>query len=126
MTYNKKSIAPILLFIVWSILLATVCLVGITNVLADTVPSTLTYSSSVEQQLYNTGKDNWVSCTNNSCSLWGSSNSGVPSWLSYTFKSSLKTGYTYFFDISIQFNYSNNSNSSTARSKDTRSFPFPF
>lgn len=112
MTYNKKSIAPILLFIVWSILLATVCLVGITNVLADTVPSTLTYSSSVEQQLYNTGKDNWVSCTNNSCSLWGSSNSGVPSWLSYTFKSSLKTGYTYFFDISIQFNYSNNSNSS--------------
>lgn len=112
MAYNKKSISPVISFTIWCIVFAIICIVGITNVLADTVPGTLTYSSTVEQQLYNTGGDNWVSCSNNSCPLWNSDKSGVPSWLSYTFKSSLKTGYTYFFDISIQFNYSNNSSSS--------------
>lgn len=112
MTNNKKLFNPLIVFIFWFLSLAIIFLIGISNVLADTVPATLTYSSNVEQQLYNTGGDNWISCTNNSCPLWNSNKSGVPSWLSYTFNSSLKSGYTYFFDISIQFDYVNNSNTS--------------
>lgn len=112
MTYDKKSIRPVISFTIWLLVFVIICLIGITNVFADTVPSSLTYSSNVEQQLYNTGGDNWISCNKNSCPLWNSDKSGVPSWLSYTFNSSLKSGYTYFFDISIQFNYVNNSNTS--------------
>lgn len=39
MTYNKKSISPVISFIIWAILLATVCLVGISNVFALTNPN---------------------------------------------------------------------------------------
>lgn len=40
MTYNKKSIAPVLAFIVWSILMAVVCVIGISNVFAATYDAT--------------------------------------------------------------------------------------
>lgn len=40
MTYNKKSIGPVLTFIVWSILMVIVFIVGISNVFAATYDST--------------------------------------------------------------------------------------
>ena len=43
MTYNKKSIGPVIMFIFWSILMAIVCIVGISNVFAATYdPTTFT------------------------------------------------------------------------------------
>lgn len=40
MTYNKKSIGPVIMFIFWSIIMAVVCIVGISNVFAATYDST--------------------------------------------------------------------------------------
>lgn len=40
MTYNKKSIGPVVSFILWSILMAIVCVIGISNVFAATYDST--------------------------------------------------------------------------------------
>lgn len=42
MTYNNKSIGPIVSFLVWLFLLGIVCIVGITNVFAATYPISMT------------------------------------------------------------------------------------
>lgn len=42
MTYNNKSIGPIVSFLVWLLLFGLVCIVGITNVFAATYPISMT------------------------------------------------------------------------------------
>lgn len=47
MTYNKKSISPVIIFVVWLVIFAIICLIGISNVFAATYDAT-TYTA----QLY--------------------------------------------------------------------------
>lgn len=47
MTYNKKSLSPVISFLVWLVVFAIICLIGITNVFAATYDAT-TYTA----QLY--------------------------------------------------------------------------
>ena len=84
----------------------------IPDVHASTIPLNATYSSTIRQELYNTGSDNWISCSNSSCPLWSYNGDGVPSWLSVKANFDLIQNTTYFLDVTITFNYSNNSNTS--------------
>ena len=42
MTYNKKSISPVITFILWLIGIAIICIIGISNVFAATYPISMT------------------------------------------------------------------------------------
>lgn len=99
MTYNKKSIGPVIMFIFWSILLALVCLVGITGVFAaeytfsyndtqtyyDNLGSSVTYvNSSWNESLQAYVSDN-INTTANSYGAGVSINAPIPILENHTY-----------------------------------------
>lgn len=99
MTYNKKSIVPVIMFIFWSILLALVCVVGITGVFAaeytfsyndtqtyyDNLGSSVTYvNSSWNESLQAYVSDN-INTTANSYGAGVSINAPIPILENHTY-----------------------------------------
>lgn len=99
MTYNKKSLGPVIMFVFWSVLLALVCLVGITGVFAaeytfsyndtqtyyDNLGSSVTYvNSSWNESLQAYVSDN-INTTANSYGAGVSINAPIPILENHTY-----------------------------------------
>lgn len=99
MTYDKKSIGPVIMFIFWSIIMAIVCIVGISNVFAaeytfsyndtqtyyDNLGSSVTYvNSSWNESLQAYVSDN-ITTTANSYGAGVSINAPVPILQNHTY-----------------------------------------
>ena len=109
MTYNKKSIGPVIMFIFWSIIMAVVCIVGISNVFAATYdPTTFTaqlydnYGPSLHSVTTEFSNMSWRGTisqmqANTSGAAWGVS-SPIP----------LLKGHTYSMTIRIDGTYGGN------------------
>ena len=109
MTYNKKSIGPVIMFIFWSIIMAVVCIIGISNVFAATYdPTTFTaqlydnYGPSLHSVTTEFSNMSWRGTipqmqANTSGAAWGVS-SPIP----------LLKGHTYSMTIRIDGTYGGN------------------
>lgn len=109
MTYNKKSIGPVIMFIFWSIIMAVICIIGISNVFAATYdPTTFTaqlydnYGPSLHSVTTEFSNMSWRGTipqmqANTSGAAWGVS-SPIP----------LLKGHTYSMTIRIDGTYGGN------------------